>query len=157
MYPYEGMFLVDPTMYAADPEAVETTVKSLLDKHGAKVAQFERWDERKLAYDIDGHSRGVYLLTHFEMPGANVDALRRETRIIDSILRQLVIRLEDDIPTHLEKSAKYYDTMREDQELRRQRREDGTGGMGSDRGGYGGGDRGGYGGGGDRDSSGPRD
>ena len=132
MYPYEGMFLVDPTMHAADSEAVETTVKSLLDKHGAKVAQFERWDERKLAYEINGHSRGVYLLAYFEMPGPNVDALRRETRIIESIVRQMIVRLEDDIPTYLEKSAKYYDTMREDQEQRRLRREDGTGDMGRD-------------------------
>ena len=125
MYPYEGMFLVDPTMYAADAEAVETTVKGLLDKHDAKVAQFERWDERKLAYEIDGHGRGVYLLTHFEMPGVNVDALRRETRIIECILRQMIVRLDDDIPTFLEKSAKYAETMKEDQEARRLRREEG--------------------------------
>ena len=127
MYPYEGMFLVDPTMYAADPDAVEATVKGLLEKHGAKIAQFERWDERKLAYEIGGHGRGVYLLTYFEMPGENLDALRRETRIIDAIVRQLVIRLEDEIPVHLEKSAKYAEIMKEDQEARRLRREEGAG------------------------------
>ena len=126
MYPYEGMFLVDPTMYAADSEAVETTVKGLLEKHGAKIVQFERWDERKLAYEIKGHGRGVYLLAHFEMPGINVDAVRRETRIIECILRQMIIRLEDDIPTYLEKSAKYAETMKEDQEARRLRREEGA-------------------------------
>ena len=27
MYPYEGMFLVDPTMYAADSEAVAEFVR----------------------------------------------------------------------------------------------------------------------------------
>jgi len=127
MYPYEGMFLVDPTLYAEDSEAVESTVKGLLAKHGAKIAQFERWDERKLAYEIGGHGRGVYLLSYFEMPGANVDALRRETRIIDPILRQMIVRLEDDIPTYLEKSAKYAETMKEDQEARRLRREEGAG------------------------------
>lgn len=126
MYPYEGMFLVDPTMYTEDSEAVEATVKGLLQKHGAKIAQFERWDERKLAYEIQGHSRGVYLLTYFEMPGANVDALRRETRIIEQIVRQMIVRLEDDIPTYLEKSAKYAETMKEDQEARRLRREEGV-------------------------------
>ena len=116
MHPYEGMFLVDPTMHTADTEAVENTVKALLEKHGAKISQFERWDERKLAYEINGHKRGIYLLSYFEMPGENVDAMRRETRIIESIVRQMIVRLDDDIPTYLEKSAKYYDTMREDQE-----------------------------------------
>jgi small subunit ribosomal protein S6 len=138
MYPYEGMFLVDPNKYTEDPEVVEGEVKTLLEKHGANIVQFERWDDRKLAYEIDGHKRGVYLLTHFEMPGDGVDAMARETRIIDSILRQLVVRLDDDIPTFLEKSAKYSEVMREDQEQRRLRREESqaAGGRDRDGGGY---------------------
>lgn len=125
MYPYEGMFLVDPVLHAADPEGIEKKVSGLLEKHGAKIHQFERWDDRKLAYEIKGHKRGIYLLSRFEMPGANLDALRREARIIECILRQLVLRLEHSIPVFLEKSAAYYDRMREDQESRRPgRRED---------------------------------
>ena len=131
MYPYEGMFLVDPNKYAEDPETVESEVKGLLEKHGAKIAQFERWDERKLAYEIKGHKRGVYLLTHVEIPGAGVDAIARETRIMDSIIRHMMVRLDDDIPTFLEKSAKYADIMREDQEQRRLRREEREGGSDS--------------------------
>ena len=123
MYPYEGMILVDPVLHTADPEAVEKTVKDLLEKHGAKIQQFERWDERRLAFEIKGHKRGVYLLVHFEMPGEGVDAFRRETRIVEVILRQLVIRLDTDIPTHLERQAAYYDKMREDQESRRAARD----------------------------------
>jgi len=119
MYPYEGMFLVDPVQHAANPEAVEGTVRKLLEKHGATIQQFDRWDERKLAYEIKGHKRGVYLLTLFEMPGENVDALRQETRIIDPILRNLVIRLDSDIPAYLERSAAYYDKMREEGDSRR--------------------------------------
>ena len=135
MYPYEGMFLVDPNKYAEDPESVEGEVKSLVEKHGGQIEQFERWDERKLAYEIKGHKRGVYLLTHFQMPGAGVDAMRRETRIIDTIIRQMVIRLDDDIPTYLEKSAKYADIMKEDQEQRRLRREESAGARDRDSGG----------------------
>jgi ribosomal protein S6 len=122
MYPYEGMFLVDPVMHSADPAGVERGVTDLLEKHGAKVHKQEVWDERKLAYEIKGHKRGVYLLVYFEMPGDNVDALRREGRITESVLRQLVIRIETDIPAYLEKSAKYYDKMREEQESRRAER-----------------------------------
>ena len=35
---------------------------------------------------------------------------------------------DDEIPVHLEKNAQYYEKMREDQEARRSRREDGEGG-----------------------------
>ena len=119
MYPYEGMILVNPVMHVDDPAGVESKVKGLLEKHGAKIHSFEQWDERRLAYEIKGHKRGIYMLTHFEMPGSGVDAFRRETRITECILRQLILRLETDIPTHLERSARYYKTMREEQENRR--------------------------------------
>ena len=125
MYPYEGMFLVDPVKHAAEAETVEGTVRSLLEKHGAEIEQFEKWDDRRLAYEIKGHSRGVYLLTHFRMPGNSVDAFRADCRLEETILRQMMIRLEDDIPVYLEKSAKYYEKMRDDQDIRRGPRREG--------------------------------
>ncbi len=125
MYPYEGMFLIDPALHGADPEGVEKTVSGLLEKHGAKIHDFERWDDRKLAYEIKGHRRGVYLLTHFEMPGDNLPELTSDFRITECVLRQLLIRLHEEIPVHLENSAKYQEKMREDRDLRRGRREEG--------------------------------
>jgi small subunit ribosomal protein S6 len=124
MYPYEGMFLVDPVAHGADPEGVEKAVYGLLEKHGAKVRQFEKWDDRKLAFEIKGHRRGVYLLAHFEMPGDKVTPFRTECSLTETILRHLVMRLEDDITTHLEKVAKYSEKMREGQDERRGRRDD---------------------------------
>jgi small subunit ribosomal protein S6 len=127
MYAYEGMFLVDPVKHGADAAAVEGTVKGLLEKHGAKIQQFETWDERRLAYEIKGHRRGVYFLTHFEMPGDAVDALHADCKLTETILRQMLVRLEDNIPTYLEKSAQYYEKVRSDQDMRRPpgRREEG--------------------------------
>jgi len=119
MYPYEGMFLLDPVAHTADPEAVEKTVTDLLAKHGGKIHTAERGEERRLAYEIKGHRRGVYLLVYFTMPGENLDAMRRETRITETILRQLVIRLPWDIDTYLHKSKAYQEKMREEQEGRR--------------------------------------
>jgi len=133
MYPYEGMFLVDPVQHGADSDAVEGTVKGLLEKHGAKIQQFETWDERKLAYEIKGHRRGIYLLAHFEMPGDAVDALHADCKLTESILRQMLVRLEDDIPTYLEKSAHYYEKMRSELDVRRTgRREEGQDELGRD-------------------------
>jgi small subunit ribosomal protein S6 len=131
MYPYEGMFLVDPVQHGADSAGVEGTVKGLLEKHGAKIQQFETWDERKLAYEIKGHRRGVYFLAHFEMPGDAVAALHADCKLTETILRQMLVRLEDDIPTYLEKSAQYYEKAHADHEMRRPaRREEGQEGTG---------------------------
>lgn len=125
MYPYEAMFLVDPVKHTADAAGTEKVVSGLLEKHGAKVHQFERWDERKLAYDIKGHKRGVYLLSLFEMPGGHLRALRDDCELTETILRQLILRLDTDIPTYLAQCAKYQEKTREEMESRRAaRRED---------------------------------
>ena len=128
MYPYEGMFLVDPVKHGEDAEGVEGTVKALLEKHGAKIEQFEKWDERRLAYEIKGHKRGVYLLAHFHMPGDKVAPLRDDCKLTEGILREMLVRLDRDIPSYLERSAAYYETMKvSEQEIRRGRDEDGDG------------------------------
>lgn len=125
MYPYEAMFLVDPVKHTEDAAATEKVVSALLEKHGAKVHKFERWDERKLAYDIKGHKRGIYLLSLFEMPGKNLRALRDDCELTETILRQLILRLDTDIPTYLAQCAKYQEKTREEMESRRAaRRED---------------------------------
>jgi small subunit ribosomal protein S6 len=125
MYPYEAMFLVDPVKHTEDAVATEKVVSALLERHGAKVHKFERWDERKLAYDIKGHKRGIYLLSLFEMPGGNLRALRDDCELAETILRQLILRLDTDIPTYLAQCAKYQEKTREEMEIRRAaRRED---------------------------------
>ncbi len=141
MYPYEAMFLVDPVVHGNDPDGTESKIRGLLEKHGAQLHDFERWDERKLAYEIKGHKRGIYLLSRFLIPGGNLPEFEADCRINETILRQMLIRLDDDIPTFIEKSAAYYEKMKEDAEARRGRREDGFDGGGRDR---------------DRDRDGPR-
>ena len=123
MYPYEGMFLVDPVAHTADPEAVEKTVSGLLEKHGAAIRHFEKWDDRKLAYEIKGHKRGVYLIAHFEMDGNKVAPFRAELGLTETVLRHVLMRLEDDIPVYLEKVAQYTEKMREGNDDRRGRRD----------------------------------
>jgi small subunit ribosomal protein S6 len=125
MYPYEAMFLVDPVKHGEDPAGTEKIVSGLLEKHGAKMHRFEKWDDRKLAYEIGGHKRGIYLLALFEMAGEKVRGLRDDCELTEAILRQLVLRLDTDIPTYLAQCAKYQEKTREEQESRRAaRRED---------------------------------
>ena len=57
---YECLFLLDPTKTAADMEGVRNTLNGTLEKYGAEVIASRKWDDRKLAYPIKGHKKGVY-------------------------------------------------------------------------------------------------
>ena len=58
---YEGMFLVDSALAASDWQGVNDTISSILTKVGAEIVSINKWDDRRLAYDIRGKSRGAYI------------------------------------------------------------------------------------------------
>lgn len=103
---YEGMFILEPGRYSRDPGAVAQQVSDLIAQHGGEVLAARLWDERKLAYPIKGHKKGVYWLTYFKMPGGDGLAnLERQCEISDEILRKLVLRVDDRIADALVQHA----------------------------------------------------
>ena len=87
-----GMFVLDDARCAENWDAVTAEVRGLLKKNHAEVFTFERWDERRLAYPIKGHVRGVYLLARFTAPQEAIRTLERDCQLNESILRVLVTR-----------------------------------------------------------------
>lgn len=102
---YEGMFILDPTKFARDPGAAAQQVADLITNHGGTILAARLWDERKLAYPIKGHKKGVYWLTYFTMPGGNLVALERQCEITDDIIRKLVLKVDDRIADALVQHA----------------------------------------------------
>jgi len=105
MVVYEGMFILDPTKYARDPGAAAQQVNDLIGQFGGTVLASRLWDERKLAYPIKGHKRGVYWLTYFRMDGGNVAALERQCDITDEIIRKLILKVDHRIADALVQHA----------------------------------------------------
>lgn len=89
---YEGMFVLDDTRANEQWDAVAKEVRGLLEKNQAEVFSCDRWDERRLAYPIQGHTRAVYLLARFTAPGEAIAALERDCALNETILRLLVVR-----------------------------------------------------------------
>ena len=94
MVVYEGMFILDPSKFARDPGAAAKQVDDLITANGGTVLAARLWDERKLAYPINGHRKGVYWLTYFRMPGGNVATLERQAEINDLVIRKLILRVD---------------------------------------------------------------
>ncbi len=102
---YEGMFILDSGKYSRDPGGVAQQVTDLLQQFGGTVLASRLWDERKLAYPIKGHKKGVYWLTYFRMPAGNLAGLERQCEITDDILRKLVLKVDDRIADALVQHA----------------------------------------------------
>lgn len=88
---YEGMFLLDSGKFAADHEGTIAHVMEILEKAGAEVVAHRPWQDGKLAYEIEGHMKGLHYLIYFRMPGKGMDTITRSCHLSDVIIRQLVI------------------------------------------------------------------
>ncbi len=90
---YEAMFLLAPSG-APDPQAAVDLCRGFIERHGGKVTVLKRWDERKLAYEVNGQKRGTYVISYFTAPGASLAALERDVKLSEGVLRVLLTKAE---------------------------------------------------------------
>jgi len=86
---YEGMFLVNQTAAAAFGDVLEH-INHLFERADATVVAMKKWDERRLAFEMDKQKRGVYILAYFTCPTDMVAHLERDAVISDKIMRLMV-------------------------------------------------------------------
>ncbi len=96
---YEGMFVIESALADRDWDGCCAEIDSIIAKHGGKVVDLRKWDERRLAYEIKHVRRGTYILVHFEAEQATMEAMRRDFNMSDKILRQLVLIDVDGVPS----------------------------------------------------------
>lgn len=88
------MLLLDNREVREGWQALKDHVHGLFSKHDCDVKSSRRWDERRLAYPIRQAQRATYLLMYVEAEAAGVDALRRDLRFDEKVIRDLVLRCE---------------------------------------------------------------
>src|SRR5436309_15923280 len=91
---YECLFLFDTNKVAGDVLAAAKQIHTILERHHAEVLASRPWDERRLAYPVNGHKKGLYYLTYFRTEGKNVVSIERDCALNEMILRALVLRVD---------------------------------------------------------------
>src|ERR1700694_4693518 len=87
------MFLLDSAKVAVNWDDSVRQVHEILAKHNSEIVASRQWDERRLAYSVDGHKKGTYLLTYFKTDGSNVDEIVADCRLSDVVLRELILKV----------------------------------------------------------------
>ena len=91
---YEAMFLVDSAEASADWDGVNSAIKKILERAGAEIVSMRKWDELRLAYEIDGKARGTYILCYFRAEGEKLRDIERDVRLSERIMRVLILCAE---------------------------------------------------------------
>jgi small subunit ribosomal protein S6 len=92
------MFLVSTAEASRDWDDLISHLHGILQRHGGKVLHTAKWDERRLAYEVEKQSRGVYILVHFQAPGSAIQLMQRDCQLSRRIIRVLFVIDEDGVP-----------------------------------------------------------
>jgi small subunit ribosomal protein S6 len=91
---YEGMFLVDSARAAADWDGIIETIKKIIERAKAEIVSIRKWDDRRLAYEIQHVGRGTYILTYFRADGQQIQGIEKAVQLSEKILRVLILNAE---------------------------------------------------------------
>jgi len=99
------MFLIDSSQAGADWDGIIAAIRTILEKAGAEIDSIRKWDDRRLAYDIKGKSRGTYILSYFRVDGGRIRDIEKSVRLSEKIMRVLILSAERLRPEDIEKDT----------------------------------------------------
>ena len=94
MRSYELVFIVNPEVDEDDLTAVRERVEGLIERSSGKVTKVEPWGLRRLAYPLQKQGEGQYVLMQLDIEAQGVAELGRDLRLVEPILRHLIVRVE---------------------------------------------------------------
>ena len=95
MNKYETIFILHPSL---DEEAIKANIekfKGVIETNKGVIENIDLWGRRKLAYEIKKVTEGIYVLVTYSAPSELPKELDRIFRISDSVIRHMIINLDD--------------------------------------------------------------
>jgi len=91
---YETTFILKPDLEEGVRDEYLERVKGIITDNQGEIVETDVWGNKKLAYEINDYRTGFYTMITFKGEKETVDELERNYKIIDDVLRYLIIRKE---------------------------------------------------------------
>lgn len=103
---YEELFIVRPDAAEEEVDQVVEQMTGVVTHAGGTVDKMEKWGKRKLAYRVDKHREGYYVLMQFTAGPETVKELERRMRVTDAVIKFITVRIDETLK-RLEKRKKH--------------------------------------------------
>ncbi|MCC6998539.1 MAG: 30S ribosomal protein S6 [Deltaproteobacteria bacterium] len=94
---YETIFILRPDTQNDGIAAVNGKIKSVIEGLAGKVLKLDNWGKRKLAYEVKGQLKGIYLYWRYLGNAGTVDELERNLRMQDAVIRYYTVKVDEDV------------------------------------------------------------
>ncbi|HEY3298743.1 MAG TPA: 30S ribosomal protein S6 [Armatimonadota bacterium] len=92
---YEALYIVHPELSDEQVTAIMEKYKGVVESQGGEVESVNRWEKRRLAYEVKGQREGIYVLMNYKSDAKASSELDRLQRIGDDVLRHIIVRLDE--------------------------------------------------------------
>ena len=93
---YELVYVVSPDATDAQVADLHTQVEQITQRLGGSIEKTDNWGRRKLAYAIQHHKEGTYVLEVLEGGGELMKELDRRLKVVDQVIRHLIVRVDEE-------------------------------------------------------------
>ncbi|MEE1031356.1 MAG: 30S ribosomal protein S6 [Ruminococcus sp.] len=94
MNKYELALVVNAKIEDEERAAVVEKAKALIARFNGNVTEVEEWGKKRLAYEVQKMREGFYYFIQFEADATCPAEVERRVRIMDNVLRYLVVKKE---------------------------------------------------------------
>lgn len=92
---YELMIILKPMLPEDIRSGIEKRLKGIIEKNSGKVLLSDVWGKKHLAYHINKHEEGYYIVYDIEMPADKLGEIEAEIKLISDILRYIIVRKDN--------------------------------------------------------------
>jgi small subunit ribosomal protein S6 len=93
---YELVYILPPDITEQQVTELHQQIESVVSRMSGQIEKTENWGRRKLAYEIARHKEGFYVLEVINGSGELMKELDRRLRVIDQVLRHMVVRVDEE-------------------------------------------------------------
>ncbi len=93
---YEVVFIIDPVVDEESTTRLSENLQQIVTGQGGTIVKAESMGRRKLAYPVEGHNEGAYMLFEISGTGKEIAELERRMRVNDQVLRYITVRVDLD-------------------------------------------------------------
>lgn len=92
---YENLFIVKPDATEEEIDHLVDQMSKSVTGAGGTIDKVDKWGKRRLAYRIEKHREGSYILMQFSAEPATVKEFERRLRVQDSVIKFLTVRIDE--------------------------------------------------------------
>ena len=94
---YEIMFIVNPAATDEEIDKINTQLEGIITAGGGQITKIEKMGKRRLAYEVDKHREGHYVLFAIGANGDIIKECERRLRVMDAIIKYITVRVDEEV------------------------------------------------------------